>query len=300
MKGKHFTGIIPALATPLNEDGTLREEVARQLLDFLLFQGADGFYVCGATGEGVVLDPSVRMRMCEVCAEYLRGKAPLIQHIAAIDMSTSLKLARHAAKHGADCVASIPPFYFAYGEQDILHYYQALAAAVDIPVMIYYHPAGGVQMSAKLVAEIFKIENVTAVKWSSTNYFEMLKLLDMTHGEMNVINGPDECLLLGLCSGAQGGIGSTYNVMLPQYKSLYSAFMSGDLNTARELQFQVNRVTELMIQEKIIPSVKLLLEEMGFTAGYATAPMRRFSPKERQDFSAATKAAGWVNTGKGR
>jgi len=293
MKGKFFTGILPALATPLNEDGTIREQVTRDLLEFLQQQGADGFYVCGATGEGVVMNPNARMRMCEVCADQLRGRVPFIQHIAAIDATTSIELARHAAKNGADCIASIPPFYFAYGEQDILHYYTALAAAVDIPVLIYYLPAGGVQMTASTVAKIFKIENVTAVKWSSTNYFEMLKLLDMTHGEMNVINGPDESLLLGLTAGAQAGIGSTYNVMLPQYKQLYQCFTSGDIAGARQMQYAVNRITDLMINEKVIPSVKLLLEEMGFPVGYATYPMRRFSPEEKVQFMSAVREAGW-------
>ena len=64
-------------------------------------------------------------------------------------------------------------------------------------------------MSAKLIARIFEIDNVTGVKWSSNNFFEMMKLKDMTKGEMNIINGPDELLVSGLAAGADAGIGST-------------------------------------------------------------------------------------------
>ena len=70
----------------------------------------------------------------------------------------SIELARHAERAGADAVASIPPIYFAYSEDDIYQYYKTLAAAVDIPVMIYFAPSAGVSMTPELIARIFTIE----------------------------------------------------------------------------------------------------------------------------------------------
>ena len=93
-------------------------------------------------------------------------------------------------------------------------------------------------MSAKLISRIFTIDNVTGVKWSSSDFFELMKLKDMTKGEMNIICGPDELLVAGLAAGADAGIGSTYNAMLPEYVKLYNLFREG--KTAEALQMQIN------------------------------------------------------------
>jgi N-acetylneuraminate lyase len=85
--------------------------------------------------------------------------------------------------------------------------------------MIYYSPAARFDISADFAAKMFEVDNITAIKWTSSDYYEMLRLKDLTHGEMNIINGPDEMLLMGLNAGADGGIGTTYNFMFETIKS---------------------------------------------------------------------------------
>jgi Dihydrodipicolinate synthase/N-acetylneuraminate lyase len=288
-----FEGIIPAFVSPLSEDNTIKEAVTRKLLAYEIAMGADGFYICGATGEGLVMQPEERKKLCEIAVDEIKGKKPIITHIAAMDMKTTIDLAKHAENAGVDCIASVPPFYFVYDDNDIYNYYKELAASVHIPVMIYYHPAAKADMKAELIAQLFEIDNVTAVKWSSGNYFELLKLKQMTNGEMNIINGPDEMLVCGLAAGADGGIGSTYNVMLKEYKAIYHFFQNGQIEKARNMQMKVNRVVSEMIQHKVIPSVKYALELLGFDVGNATFPMKRFTIEEKKQLEAQLHALGW-------
>jgi N-acetylneuraminate lyase len=289
-----FQGIMPAFVSPFKSDNvTVNEDAARKLINYELSQGADGFYICGGTGEGLVMQKEERKKLCEIVIDEVKGRKPVITHIAAIDLTTSVELAKHAEKAGSDCIASVPPFYFKYDNKDIVNYYRELDKAVNIPIMIYYHPAANANMQAELIAEIFGLEHVTAVKWSSSNYFEMLRLKDMTNGEMNIINGPDETLICGLAAGADGGIGSTYNVMTAEYKKLYQYFRNGEIDKARQVQFQVNKVTSVMIRYNVIPTVKLALEFLGFDAGDATYPMPKFSEKEKEHIKQELKEAGW-------
>jgi N-acetylneuraminate lyase len=90
--------------------------------------------------------------------------------------------------------------------------------------MIYYSPAAGFDFNAKFVARMFEIDNITAIKWTSSNYYGLTQVKELTHGEMNLINGPDEMLLMGLNAGADGGIGTTYNFMFDTIKSIYDNF----------------------------------------------------------------------------
>ncbi len=289
-----FEGIMPAFVSPLNNDNiTVNEDATRKLINHELNLGADGFYICGATGEGLVMQKEERKKLCEVVLDEVKGRKPVISHIAAIDLTTSIELAKHAERAGADCVASVPPFYFKYDDKDIVNYYRELDKEVNIPIMIYYHPAANPNMKAELIAEIFKLDHVTAVKWSSANYFEMLRLKDITNGEMNIINGPDETLISGLAAGADGGIGSTYNPMVAEYKKIYQYFKNDELDKARQLQFKVNRVVSVIIRYNTIPAIKLCLEHLGFEVGNATYPMPKFSERERKQIISDLREVGW-------
>jgi N-acetylneuraminate lyase len=289
-----FEGIMPAFITPLKEDNiTVNEDAARKLVEFQLSLGADGFYICGATGEGLVLQKEERKKLCEMVIDQVKGRKPVISHIASIDLTTSIELAKHAEQAGADCIASVPPFYFNYSDKDIVNYYKELDKAVNIPIMVYYHPAANANMKAELIAEIFKLENVTSVKWSSGNYYELLRLKDMTNGEMNIINGPDETLICGLAAGADGGIGATYNAMTAEFKNLYLSFKNGDLEKARQIQRQVNKVIDVIIRYNTIPVIKYKLNSLGFDVGDATYPMPRFSDQVKEQLKKDLEAAGW-------
>ncbi len=294
MKGIKFEGILPALVTPLREDNkTINEECAEKLIEFQLQNGADGFYVLGGSGEGPVIAAEERMKMCEVAVHTVSGRKPVICHIAAMNMEEAVMLASHAEKTGADAIAAIPPLFFYYDEQDLIAYYKKLADSVSIPLIIYYHPSAQKDMSAKLIAKIFEIDNVTGVKWSSTNFFELMKLKELTQGDMNIINGPDELLICGLMAGADAGIGSTYNFMLPEFAELYRLFRAGKIDQARALQFKVNKAIDLAIKHEVIPMTKLAVSLMGFDVGNATFPMKHYTDAEKALIAGELKETGW-------
>ena len=277
-----FEGIMPALLTPINENSTLREDAARMLCKYQLAEGADGVYVCGATGEGVLLNAETRKAMCEVVIDEVKGKIPVITHVASIDTMETIELAKHAERMGADCVAAVPPFYFQYNEREVYDYYKALASAVSIPVMIYYFPASGAQMDANLVAKLFEIDNITSIKWSSRDYFDVIRLKEMTHGEINVINGPDETLLCGLAAGADGGIGANYNVALPLFKKLYTEFKAGNIEGARKAQNDIHKIrAAIRGTGTLIPALKYVLELRGIPFGEAAFPMQKLSNEQK-------------------
>lgn len=294
MKNVKFQGIMPALVTPFHKDNrTVNEDATKKLLDKLMEQGANGFYILGATGEGLVMSREERERMCQISIDHIAKRVPSIIHIASMNFQEAVALAKHAERAGADAIAAVPPSVFHYDEDDIFEYYKALAASVNIPLIIYYFPGAQKDMSAKLIARIFEIDNVTGVKWSSHDFFEMMKLKEMTHGEMNIINGPDELLVSGLAAGADAGVGSTYNVMLPEFLKIYDLFKKGEKEKALELQLKVNKVISLMIKNEVIPSVKYAVGLMGIDVGEATFPMKHFGESQAQEFERELKALGW-------
>ena len=294
MNNIKFRGIMPALVTPFCADNkTVNEESTKQLLDTLREQGANGFYILGATGEGIVMGREERERMCEISIKHLAKRVPSIIHIASLNFNEAVVLAKHAERSGADAIAAVPPSIFHYDEDDIFEYYKRLAASVNIPLIVYYFPGAQKDMSARLIARIFEIDNVTGVKWSSHDFYEMMKLKDMTHGEINIINGPDELLLSGLAAGADAGVGSTYNNMLPEFLQIYDLFQKGEMQKALEVQLKVNRVIDLMIRNEVIPSVKYTLGLMGIDVGTGAFPMKTFGEAQAKKYESEIRALGW-------
>jgi N-acetylneuraminate lyase len=289
-----FEGVIPALITPLNEDETVNTTVLTELISYLLDQGADGFYVGGATGEGIALSAKQRMILAEGSVAAAKGKKPCIIHIASANFNEAIELAKHAESIGAEGISAIPPLFFKYDENDVYNYYKRLAESVHIPLMIYFNPAAGFNINAKFAARAFEVDNITAIKWTSSNYYEMIKLKDMTNGEMNIINGPDEMLLMGLNAGADGGIGTTYNFMMSNIRAVYDNFKAKNIEKAQEAQIKADRIIDALLKFSGIPATKVVLEKMGFAVGNSAFPMRRYSESEKKVIISEMKKAGLV------
>ena len=286
-----FSGVFPALVTPLTDEEKIHGDSARRLMNWLMDRGMDGFYICGATGEGPVVAPGERMRLAEIAREETaRRGAKCIVHVGAVDLSTAKMLARHAGEIGVDAISSVPPFFFGYGEKEIAQYYTALAEAAERPLIMYCSPLSGVQITYDMVSRFLDIPHAIGVKWTSYDYYTMHRIRQLRGGDVNVLNGPDECLLCGLVMGADGGIGATYNVMPKVFRHIYDRFRAGDLAGAQAAQFKANRLIEVIIRFGVQASLKEMLGMIGFDCGYCVYPQKRLTDDERQGLRRALDA----------
>ena len=101
-----FKGIMPALVTPLNEDESINTKVLEQLMEDMIAKGADGFYIAGATGEGLALRPEERRVLAEESVRIAKGRVPCIIQVASTDFSEAIRLAKHAEACGADAISA--------------------------------------------------------------------------------------------------------------------------------------------------------------------------------------------------
>lgn len=215
-----------------------------------------------------------------------------------MNFDEAIRLSKHAEKAGANAISAIPPLFFYYSNEDIYNYYKSLASSTNLPFIIYNHSAANGGMSAEAVAKLFEIENITGVKWTINNYSELMKLKDLTNGELNIINGPDDMLVLGLVAGADAGIGTTYNVLLPQFLEIYKSFREGNIARAREIQVQINRVIACIVRHDAIPAVKYMCSMLGFPSGDATYPMKKLKDSDYAALKKELEDLGWPSFSK--
>jgi N-acetylneuraminate lyase len=292
---KQIKGVMPALVTPLNSDGiTVNVSALRKLIGYHKSLGADGFYIAGATGEGLVLSMDARKTLIDQAISEIGDDQLKIVHVADMNFENTKYLAKYAESAGADVISAIPPIYFGYDQEDIYNYYKEIAAQVKIPLMLYYTPAANTTLDTKLFLRLLEFDNITSVKWTMKDYYKLIELITASENRMTVINGPDEMLLCGLSAGCAGGIGTTYNVMLPLYKKIYELYQAGDMKGALEVQKKADKVVGVLIKYQGIQATKVVLEAMGFEVGNATFPMKAYTPEQKKQIFEEVLAAGFT------
>ena len=293
MSNKLFTGILPALITPIRDDGTFLRRAAEEVIDYEFRSPISGFYINGATGEGPVLSEKTRMEMAETAVEKAKGRGKIINHIGAPDTNSAFRLAKHASEIGCDAVSSVlPNFYFKYTAPQILDYYKRIADISGLPVVVY---ANGLmnQNPVDFMREAIKIDGVVGVKYTLFDYYDLHRITELNDGDINVLNGPDEMLICGLVMGADGGIGTTYNIMPDWFCELYAAYREGQLEKAREVQFRINRVIDIIRRYPTsIPAVKEIFRYRGIDAGQAAYPAKVYTPEESASLRRELQEAG--------
>ena len=184
-----FKGILPALITPIDEKGNLNTEALSALIEDMLKNGADGFYLCGATGEGLNLSFELHKEMAKKAIEIVNKRVPCIVHIARLDFNEAVALAKHAEKVGAAAVSAIPPIFYRYDNEELYNYYKTLAESVNIPFVIYNNPSAGVTFSRDMLKKLFSIKNIKSIKWTNYDYSTVMATKSEL-SDINFINGP--------------------------------------------------------------------------------------------------------------
>lgn len=280
---EEIKGVMPALMTPYHADGTVNHEMIRRLVAHHIEQGCNGFFVCGSTGEGLLLTTDERKKIARTVIETVSGQVPVIVHVGAVSTNESADLAADAREAGADAVASIPPVYYRVGLEGMLAHIRAIAQAADLPTFYYHIPKlTGVELTAdQLIDALASVEGVAGLKFTDTDLFFMWWLVQGGKGKVRVFNGADQMLFQGLATGACGGIGSTYNYQMKTISSVYKAVIEGNLLKAKELQGKANEVIRVLFRNGAnLACEKAIMYLLGFDVGIPRKPMVPF-PSER-------------------
>jgi len=267
--------------TPLTDKDRINVPVARRLVDHLIEREIGGLYVCGGTGEGVLLPRKARKKMAETVIEQADGRVPVIVHVGATATADAVALARHAERIGADGVAAVPPFYYSVGFRAIKEHYALIAGASSLPLYLYYIPgATGVNLTAEQMWELCQLPNVAGFKYTAFDMYLLEQIFALSQGTLNVFSGPDQLFAPMLTVGVDGAIGTTYNLLPRHFVRIYQAHQRGDVPEARRLQSQANRVIDTFVRHGGLPAAKEMMRMIGFDCGHCRRPLGRLTEDE--------------------
>jgi N-acetylneuraminate lyase len=277
-----LTGLVPACHTPFHRDGRLNLAIVERQAELFRESGLRSVFVAGTTGECASLTLDERKALCERWVEVAGDVLRIAVHAGHNCQADAMALAAHARQTGVAAVAVMAPHYFKPATvHDLIEFCIPIAAQADPLPFYYYHIPimTGVRLPmAEFLHEArFRMPNLRGLKFSHDDLIDLQGCVATDLGAFDVLFGFDESLLAGLCLGACGAVGSTYNFAGPHYQRLIRAFESGDIATARAAQLRATELVKTLGAFGFMPASKAVMAMLGVDCGPVRAPLRNLS-----------------------
>lgn len=288
---KHVNGLIAAVHTPFKENGSLNLDTISQQYEFLRNKGLAGVFMCGTTGEGMLLSMEERKAVAVKWSDTIKdAEFKLFVHVGHTSVNQSCELAEHAKSLDVYAISAMAPCFFRPSTlQALIDVCSDIAsAATDLPFYYYHMPAmTGVNflMIDLLRALNGKINNFAGIKFTGENLMDYQKCLFFDNSKYDILFGRDEILLAGLACGATGAVGSTYNFCPDLYFEIIKKFQENELDTARQLQLRSQNLIELLRRSACcdIVASKAAMKLHGIDCGPVRLPLSNINQSEFEE-----------------
>jgi 4-hydroxy-tetrahydrodipicolinate synthase len=278
-------GIIPALVTPLDKNGNLLEDGLRKVIDYTIDGGVHGLFVLGSTGEIYGLDLEQKKRILEITVEQANGRVPVYAGASEITTNDCIKTAQLAESVGGiSAVSVLTPYFVTPNQQELKEHYKAIAKSTKLPIILYGNDEKTqVSITPDTCVELAEVENIIGIKDSSGDMSKMAEYIRRTEGKnFSVLSGRDTLIFGNLCYGGVGAIAGTANVVPRIVSGIYDAYVSGEFEKARELQFKLAPLRMAFGLGTFPVVMKEALNLVGIDVGKTLAPVGEMSEQNKE------------------
>lgn len=286
-----ITGSIVALATPMHADGKVDWEALDRFVEFHIKNGTDALVAVGTTGESATLNTQEHCDVIERIIKTTAGRRPIIAGTGANSTSEAIELTQEAKRLGADACLLVTPYYNKPPQRGLIKHHEAIAAAVDIPQILYNVPGRtACDMLPETVAAMADIEQIVGIKEATGDLERSRKLIELVGDRMAVYSGDDETAYQTILLGGKGNISVTANVAPALMHQLCMLALDGRAEEAKALNERLMALHKAMFCEANPIPVKWALHKMGLMERGIRLPLveldDRFKPKVELALSA--------------
>ena len=270
-----FGRVVTAMVTPFNNDGSLNLDGARRLAKWLQDNGNDGLVVAGTTGESPVLTDDERLSLFAAVTEAVT--IPVIAGTGTNDTAHSVHMTKEATKLGVAGILAVTPYYNRPPQSGIEAHMRAMAAATNLPVVVYDIPLRtGRKIATSLILKLAnEVSNIVALKDAAGNPAESAVLMSQAPAGFELYSGDDGLTLPFMAIGGSGVIGVATHWTGQDHQEMFTLWEKGDVNGARRVNA---RMLESFAFEtgddnpNPLPS-KAMMNVLGLQVGEARLPM---------------------------
>jgi 4-hydroxy-2-oxoglutarate aldolase len=292
-------GILLPTTTPFDEAGEVLTSAIRSNITSWQDAGVNGFVILGSTGERVHLSEREYVAVIENSRAVVSEKLPLI--VGAGQQSTigTIGEVKKAAELGVDAVLVITPHFYrsAITQEALVSFYNAVADAASIPVLLYSMPAlTGIKIEPQTIARLSEHPNIVGVKDSSNDMAGFAETRKLCPETFAVMTGNGTVLLDALKAGATGGILAVGCAAPSLCLEIYRAFRNGEFERCEQLQSKLTPLAAAVTTRFGIGGLKAALALAGYVGGEVRAPLSAPSDDARTEITDLLAAVQHVHT----
>ena len=276
-----FTGSGVAVVTPFDGAGKFNSAAYEKLIDFQVKEGTDAIIACGTTGEANTLSKDEHIEVVRQAVAFTKKagekynrKIPVVAGAGGNDTALCIEMGRELSKAGADGLMYVTPYYNKTSQKGLIHHYTAIAAAVDMPIVLYnIPPRTALNMLPITVYELSKLPNIVGIKEASGDIIQVAEIIERCGDAMAVYSGNDNHIVPMLSLGGKGVISTIANMLPADLHKMVKSYLEGDLKTSVDLQLGILPLTRCLFNDVSPMPVKAALNMMGFDVGNCRLPL---------------------------
>ncbi|MDA8405977.1 MAG: 4-hydroxy-tetrahydrodipicolinate synthase [Deltaproteobacteria bacterium] len=258
-----FSGAFTAIVTPF-KNGQVDEKGLKNLIRFGMDGGVSGFIPCGTTGESPTLSHDEHNRVVELTVKEVAGQVKVIAGTGSNCTDEAISLTKHAKEFGADAALLVSPYYNKPTQEGLYKHFAAVAAAVDIPLVLYnIQGRTGVNIENSTVKRLSEIPNIVGVKEASGSILQMSEVIRLCSPEFDVLSGDDQMTFPLMALGGKGVISVVTNIIPDKMSALVKHMLAGQIDKARAIHFEIFELCQTMFVETNPIPIKAALGLMG-------------------------------------
>ncbi len=291
-----FTGAGVAIVTPFHADGSVNYEQFAKNIEYQIEHGTDAIIVCGTTGESSTMTDEEHLEVIRFCAEKVNKRIPVIAGTGSNCTESAIYLSKEAEKAGVDGLLLVTPYYNKATQNGLYEHFKMIADSVKIPIILYNVPSRtGTNILPATVVRLCKdVENIVAIKEASGNIGQVVDLMALANGCVDVYSGNDDQIIPLLSLGGKGVISVLSNVAPQETHDICQKYFDGDVKGAAELQLKAVPLIHALFSEVNPIPVKKALNFMGQNAGPLRRPLSEMEPEHAAVLEKEMKAFGII------
>ena len=289
-----FKGAGVAIITPMKENLEVNYDKLDEILEEQIAGSTDAVIICGTTGESATLSEEEHMDVIRFTIERVNHRIPVIAGTGSNSTATAVQLSKEAAEAGAEGLLLVTPYYNKATQNGLFAHFKTIADAVKLPVILYNVPGRtGCNLMPKTVVRLCtEVSNIVAIKEASGNISQVVKLMALAGGKLDLYSGNDDQIVPLLSLGAKGVISVLSNVAPRETHDICEKYFNGDVTGSAALQLKAIPLCEQLFSEVNPIPVKKAMQLMGMDCGPLRMPLTELTPGHTEKLRQAMKDFG--------
>lgn len=278
-----WTGVYPAVTTKFTPDDELDLKTFELNLNAQIAAGVQGIVLGGTLGEASTLTDAEKDRLVSFSLEKAAGRIPVILNIAEGSTRNAVASAQRAAELGANGLMLLPPMRYKTDHRETVAYFQAVADASALPIMIYNNPVDyKTEVTLAMFEELVRHPHIQAVKESTRDISNVTRLKNAFGDRLKILCGVDTLAMEELLMGADGWVAGLVCAFPAETVAVYNLVKADWIEEALAIYRWFLPLLELDIHPKLVQYIKLAEHLTGLGTEYVRAPRLMLAGEERQ------------------